>query len=205
MYTPFHNRENDRAKIIAFMQEYPFATLVTTREGKITATHLPVLTDQRDGELCVRAHLARANTQWKDFGETEALVIFQEPHAFISTRHYERSLSVPTWNYVAVHAYGVPRILESLADRLNMVERTVLQFEGNLDQWNALPADFKHVKAAGIVAFELPVTRLEARFKLSQDRSQLEKENIIQTLSARPETERAIANMMAERLSNDPI
>ncbi len=207
MYIPFHNREADRAKIIAFARKYPFATLVTTRDGKITATHLPVLVDERDAEIFLTAHLARANTQWLDFasdvdGTPDALVIFQEPHAFISTRHYERPLSVPTWNYVAVHAYGVPRILARVTERLQVVERMVMQFEGTLERWALLPEDFKHAKANGIVAFELRVTRLDARFKLSQDRSRVEQENIVAALSARPEQiEYEIGARMREKLS----
>ena len=143
MYTPIHNRETDHAKIIAFMRDYPFATFVTTRNGKITATHLPTLVDERGDDVFVIAHLARANAQWLDFSPreaNEALVIFQEPHAFISTSHYERPLSVPTWNYVAVHAYGTPQILESLAERLEVVRRMTEYFEGNLEQWNSLPS-----------------------------------------------------------------
>jgi transcriptional regulator len=199
MYTPIHNRETDREKIIAFMREYPFATLVTTRDGKITATHLPVLIETRGAEtaedspeLCLVAHIARANVQWRDFSDenpypSDALVIFQEPHAFISTRHYERPLSVPTWNYVAVHAYGVPRVLPELSERLQVVKKTVMQFEGDLSQFESLPDDFKTMKANGIVAFEMHVTRLDARFKLSQDRSPVEQENIIRALTAREE------------------
>lgn len=210
MYTPIHNREADRAKIIAFMRAYPFATLVTTRSEQITATHLPVLIDEQSTErmpLCapdifILAHVARGNVQWRDFSDArDALVIFQEPHAFVSTRHYERALSVPTWNYVAVHAYGAPRILDSLEERLQLVERMVLHFEGNLDQWNSLPTEFKHTKANGIVAFEMCVTRLDARFKLSQDRSRAEQENIVQTLAARADIEATIGEMMQERLS----
>lgn len=190
---------------MTFMREYPFATLITARNEKITATHLPVLIDLREGEIFLVAHLARANTQWTDFSSTgtavpDALVIFQEPHAFISTRHYERALSVPTWNYVAVHAYGAPRILESIQERLQLVERLTLHFEGNLDQWNALPEDFKRAKANGIVAFELRVTRLEARFKLSQDRTRVEQENIIETLTGRDAVEAAIGEMMQAKL-----
>lgn len=203
MYTPIHNREADRAKIISFLRAYPFATLVTTREEKITATHLPVLIDEQGDDIFILAHVARGNVQWRDFSDArDALVIFQEPHAFISTRHYERPLSVPTWNYVAVHAYGAPRILESLEERLQLVERMVLQFEGNLDQWNSLPTEFRHTKAEGIVAFELRVTRLDARFKLSQDRSRVEQANIVQTLTARGEIEATIGEMMQERLSD---
>lgn len=211
MYTPIHNRETDRAKIIEFMRAYPFATLVTSRAGKLTATHLPVLVNTAVGEqdaepqMKLIAHMARANTQWMDFSTDEAMVIFQEPHAFISTRHYERPLSVPTWNYVAVHAYGVPRILESLEQRLAMVERMVLEFEGNLDQWHTLPDDFKVTKAKGIVAFDMPVTRLYARFKLSQDRTPLEQDNIIETLLARDDIESTIGTLMQDRQQPHPV
>lgn len=131
-------------------------------------------------------------------------MIFQEPHAFISTRHYERPLSVPTWNYIAVHAYGVPQILASVAARLAVVERTVLHFEGNLDQWRSLPEDFKRTKANGIVAFEMRVTRLDARFKLSQDRTPNEQHNIIESLSGRENVESTIGELMRARLEAAP-
>lgn len=202
MYVPAHNRETDRAAILTFVRAYPFPTLVTTRTEKISATHLPFLIDERADELFLTAHLAKANTQWMDFdGVRDALVIFQEPHAFISTRHYERPLSVPTWNYVAVHAYGVPRILQGLEERLAVVKRMVQQFEGNLDQWNSLPDDFRATKASNIVAFEVQVTRLEARFKLSQDRSELEQTRIMETLmDSHASIENAIGEMMRARL-----
>lgn len=232
MYTPIHNRESDRAKIVEFMREYPFATLVTARGGKITATHLPVLIDEQDSQqtlpvppvgesdigatvspppdLVITAHLARGNTQWMDFASgdaagADALVIFQEPHAFISTRHYEKPLSVPTWNYIAVHAYGIPKILDSISERHRVVERMVMQFEASMEQFDSLPDDFKHTKLNGIAAFELRVTRLEARFKLSQDRTRVEQENIIEALSARPENiEFEIAARMRETLGGKP-
>jgi transcriptional regulator len=210
MYTPIHNRESDRSKIITFLRAYPFATLATTRDEKITATHLPVLIDERDENLFITAHLAKANTQWLDFANDaqtapDALVIFQEPHAFISTRHYERALSVPTWNYVAVHAYGMPRILASLEERLALVERMVAQFEGTLEQWNSLPHDFRVTKANGIVAFEIQVTRLDARFKLSQDRTTLEQTRIVETLTHSPlDVERTIGEMMRAKLEPAP-
>lgn len=188
--------------MIAFMRAYPFATLITTRDEKISATHLPVLIEERDNELWLVAHLARANSQWLDFcAAQDALVIFQEPHAFISTKHYEQPLSVPTWNYVAVHAYGLPKILDSIAARLSVVERTVMQFEGTLAHFESLPDDFKQLKAKGIVAFEIQITRLDARFKLSQDRSRVEQENIVTALQTRDETvEFEIGAMMRAHL-----
>lgn len=206
MYTPAHNREPDRQKILEFMRSYPFATLVTTRDGNINATHLPVLIHDEEHGLELVAHLARANAQWRDFDPAQgpahdALVIFEEPHAFVSTRHYERPLSVPTWNYVAVHAYGLPTICESLQERLTVVEETVQTFEGDLTHWKSLPPEFKDAKANGIVAFRIKVTRLDARFKLSQDRTRLEQENIVRALRESPDSAGAvIADWMAERL-----
>lgn len=205
MYIPPHNRVTDRASIAAFMRAYPFAALITTRAENISATHLPVLIDERDGEIFLTAHLARANPQWHAFENAshDALVIFQEPHAFVSTRHYDRALSVPTWNYVAVHAYGVPHILPGLEERLQVVERTVLQFEGNLEQWNSLPENFRVAKANNIVAFEIHVTRLDARFKLSQDRTPAEQARIIETLThSRSGVETTIGEMMQARLNH---
>ncbi len=209
MYVPFHNREPEREKIIAFMREYPFATFITTRDRKITATHLPTLIDERADDLFIIAHLARANTQWADFSSDalpspDALVIFQEPHAFISTRHYENALSVPTWNYVAIHAYGIPRVLESVDARLDVVKRFTAHFEGNLDQFNALPDDFKRKKVSGIVAFELCVTQLDARFKLSQDRSRIEQENIVAALTQRADIEATLGEIMQAKLQVTP-
>lgn len=201
MYIPAHNRETDRAKIIAFMRAYPFVTLITARDGHIQATHLPTLIEECGTDLVLVAHVAKGNSQWHDLPGQAALVIFQEPHAFISTQHYERPLSVPTWNYVAVHAYGEPRLLESVGERLNVVERMVAQFEGTLERWINLPDDFKQAKANGIVAFEIPVARLEARFKLSQDRTRTEQENIIAALGASPnDLESTIGAIMQERL-----
>lgn len=209
MYTPAHNREPDRAKIIAFMRQYSFATVITTYDGKLNATHLPALIRDEGDDLKILAHVSKANQQWHDFDASvqqpnEALMIFQEPHAFISTRHYERPLSVPTWNYVAVHAYGRIQILPSLEQRLSLVREMVQEFEGNLDQWNALPLEFKESKANGIVAFELDVTRLDARFKLSQDRTRVEQENIVTTLRESPNTLSAtIGEMMSEQLRKE--
>jgi transcriptional regulator len=179
MYTPAHNRDEDRAKLYAFMEEYSFATLVTSKDNEIQATHLPLLIEPDGEALKIVGHMAKANPQWRDFSDRDMLAIFQEPHAFVSTSYYDRFLSVPTWNYVAVHAYGKAQTLDTPEEKLCLLEKTVLRFEGNLDQWHALPDEFKRTKINGIVAFEIAVTRLEARFKLSQDRTDAERERII--------------------------
>jgi transcriptional regulator len=188
MYTPAHNRETDQAQVVGFMQEYNFATLVTSKDDQLQATHLPFLVESEGQGVRLLAHMARANNQWHDFTISgEVMVIFQEPHAFISTRHYEKFLSVPTWNYIAVHAYGRVSVVGEYGHKLALVEKTVQQFEGNLEHWRQLPPDFVQAKLDGIVAFEIEVTRLLARFKLSQDRTPAERERIVEALTGSPD------------------
>jgi transcriptional regulator len=203
MYTPKHNREDDPAKLYRFMAEYSFATLLTTKDDAMKATHLPFLVDMEDGAIRLRAHMARANDQWRDFaGAKEVLVIFQEPHAYVSPKHYEKHLSVPTWNYVAVHAYGRARVIDETGDKLRLLERMIRHLdEGYMKQWEGLPEQFKREKLGGIVAFEVEVTRLQGRFKLSQDRSVVEQENIVKEFCASDDPVKSkIGEMMRENL-----
>ncbi len=193
MYTPKHNQEEDRAKLYDFMRAYSFATLVTLRDNAPQATHLPFMMEA-SGESCVLlAHMARANPQWRDFDDAhEALVIFQEPHGYVSPRHYETALNVPTWNYIAVHAYGQPRILEADAEKLGLLESMIREHdEGYFQQWRELPEAYIARQLQGIVAFQMDVVRLEARFKLSQDRTQQERERIIQEFTAQDDSTRS--------------
>jgi transcriptional regulator len=203
MYTQKHNREDDRAKLYSFMKEYSFATLVTSHDGVPKATHLPFLVETNTDALRLRAHMAKANDQWRDFSDTkELLVIFQEPHAYVSPKHYEQHLSVPTWNYVAVHAYGHARIMDAPEDKLRLLERMIRHLdEGYLTQWDGLPEQFKKEKMSGIVAFEIDVTRLQGRFKLSQDRTATEQQTIADEFCASSDSAISkIGEMMRENL-----
>jgi transcriptional regulator len=202
MYIPKHNREDDRETLLGFMRAYSFATLVTARDALPRATHLPFVIDADGAQVLLIAHLARANDQWRDFAESgRVLVIFQEPHAYISPRHYKRSLSVPTWNYVAVHAYGHTHIYESPGVKLDIVKRLIRHTDAEyLAQFEALPAEFVEAKLKGIVAFRIVVDELQGRFKLSQDRSRAEQATIIHALQADEDRVRAaIGELMSER------
>lgn len=181
MYTPQHNLEENAAKLFRFIREHGFATLVTSVNDSLRATHLPFMAEKKDGDLRLFAHMARANPQWRDFSpEREALVIFQEPHAYVSPRHYDSAQSVPTWNYVAVHAYGHAKVLEESAEKLSLLEKLIgAHDEGYFERWRELPESYINTKLQGIVAFRVDVARLEARFKLSQDRTETERERII--------------------------
>jgi len=207
MYTPRYNREDDPVALLAFLKAHSFATLITVGPGgSPRATHLPfVVTTEGDGSLeglRLVAHLARANPQWEDFASgREAMAIFQGPHAYISPRHYEKPLSVPTWNYVALHAYGVPQLRDTPEEKRQILDLLIAQEEaGFADQLAAYPDEFVQGKLRAIVAFDMPITRLETRYKLSQDRTPTERQTIIESLSvSSSEAERHTAAMMAER------
>ena len=186
MYITPQNRIEDRATLAAFMRAHSFVALVTVRDGAPVATHLPCAVESVGDELRILAHMARANPQWRGFdGARESLVVFGGPHAYVSPRHYESAVSVPTWNYVAVHAYGRPRMLESREAKTAVLERLIDDAEpGYRERFAALPADYREKMLAGIAAFEIPVERLEARFKLSQEKRAIERGRIVADLEA---------------------
>src|SRR3954471_3687900 len=111
MYSPPYNRVEDRAEQIAFMRANNFPILITGAGGNLLDSHLPVVVSEKDNRIVIDMHMAKNNPQWKEFFEDEVLVVFHGPHAYISPRWYEDKERVPTWNYAAVHAYGIPRIV----------------------------------------------------------------------------------------------
>ena len=116
MYVPKHNQLEDRAALLAYMRAYSFAALATSGPGGLMATHLPFIIEEEGGRITLLAHMAKANPQWRDFAAgAEAMVIFMHPHAYVSPRLYDSRQNVPTWNYVAVHAYGRPALIEERA------------------------------------------------------------------------------------------
>src|SRR5512134_3177510 len=186
MYVPPHNRIDDRPTLVAFMRAHSFAALVTHGEKGLRATHLPVVVEHDGGEVCILAHIARANPQWRDFADgREAMTIFAEPHAYVSPRHYEREESVPTWNYVAVHAYGLPRLVEDRDEKHAQQAKLIAMHDAEYGaRFPSLPREYIDRMLGAIVAFTIDVTRLDARFKLSQEKLPVERERIIGELAA---------------------
>lgn len=200
MYVPAWFREENLTVLHNLMRQYSFATLVTFDGSRPFASHLPFLLDTEQGEYgTLRAHLARANPQWQQFQEgQEALVIFEGPHAYISPSWYEKQPSVPTWNYVVVHAYGVPRLLDENG-LLKLLFDLTATFEAAVSSATGyhLPEDYVRKQAQHIVGFEIPITRLEGKFKLSQNRSPQDVERVIAALrDAENSQNRAIADWM---------
>jgi transcriptional regulator len=162
------------------------------------------LVEEKDDQIIISSHFAKANPQALDVNGNTNLVIFTEPHAYISPKNYPKEAEVPTWNYLAVHAYGKARLLDTEEENLKLLEHTINTYEAEyFTQWQKLPQEFKSKMIKGIVGFEIVVSDLQAKSKLSQNRSKIEKENIIHSLSnSQFETEREIAQYMSS-LQND--
>jgi len=202
MYIPKAFREDDISTIHTLIREYSFATLITQHEGVPFATHLPFILDaERSPNGSLLAHMARANPQWHDFNSAqEVLIIFQGPHAYISPSWYEVELSVPTWNYAVVHAYGLPRLIEDQEELYNLLKILIQTHEAQFDKpWPfQLSDDYLQKMMRGIVGFEIEITRLEGKFKLSQNRTETERVNVITALQESSDTlSRDVAELMS--------
>ena len=200
MYSPKHYITEDFRFMLDFMRRHNFATLVTAKNDFPFATHLPFIVEENNETLVLSSHLARANPQWKNFVDAETLVIFQEPHAYVSPFWYEETLSVPTWNYVAVHVYGKVRTFENEAKVFEVLERMIFAFDKKyLERWKQLPSDFKSKLARGIVAFEIEVRDLQEKKKLNQSSSKTDRQNVIKNLAkSSNQLEVEIARLMRE-------
>jgi transcriptional regulator len=179
MYSPPYNRPESRVELVEFMRANNFALLVTGTGVALLASHLPVMVQERDARVHLDMHMAKANPQWREFFDDEVLVVFQGPHSYVSPRWYEQTERVPTWNYAAVHAYGVPRMIEAREAKYAGQERLVAAHDPEwLPRFRALREQYVSDMLEGIVNFEITVTRLEARWKLSQNRGRREQELI---------------------------
>jgi transcriptional regulator len=199
MYSPPYNRVEDRAELIAFMRANNFPVLVTGLGGVLHASHLPAMIHEAGERIVIDMHMAHANPQWHEFFDEEAMVIFTGPHAYVSPRWYEEVERVPTWNYAAVHAYGVPKLVDDQTAKHASQRRLVAAMDPQwLARFDALDPKYVSGMLNGIVNFQIPVTRLETRWKLSQNRGRREMELIVAALEAQGET--TLAALMRRHL-----
>lgn len=198
MYIPKHFEQNDRTSTIAFMQNFNFALLVSVKDTIPVATHLPFVIEERDHDIVLISHMSKANDQWRTAKDKEVLVVFSEPHAYISPSHYEKQQNVPTWNYVAVHAYGKISVLEDDNQKLEVLHKQMRSFEeAYLQQFNTLDQKYIDGLLKGIVAFEILVTDLQSKAKLSQNKTLSEREKIKQELEQSNDTiKQSLGKMM---------
>jgi transcriptional regulator len=205
VYSPPYNRVEERAEVIEFMRDNNFPILVTGTGGALHASHLPVTVHDDGEQLKIDMHMAKNNPQWKEFFDDEVLVIFHGPHAYVSPRHYAEKVRVPTWNYAAVHAYGVPKMISDKKHKGESQRRLIELMDPQwLPQHDALPEKYVSEMLDGIVNFEIPVTRLDTRWKLSQNRGRHEMELIAAALDNSGDSmERALAALTRKHLVKD--
>lgn len=208
MYVPKQFAEEDISVCHDLIEANNFGLLVSSVDGAPFASHLPFMLDRERGPYgTLVVHMARANPQWRSFSDgAEVLSIFSGPHAYVSPNWYRPGKSVPTWNYVSVHAYGIPSLLEEQPEEtLDMMEGLVDAHEQGSDRpWRLRdqPADFLEAMVRGIVAMEIPITRLEGKAKLSQNRAAADRAGVIEALGGSDDqTARVVAALMRERES----
>ena len=205
MYSPPYNRVEDRKELLAFMQANGFALLVTATGGAPMASHLPVVVADGDQGIVIHSHMAKNNPQWQEFFEDEVLVVFWGPHAYVSPRWYEAKERVPTWNYAAVHAYGKVKVTAERAAKHASQRRLVELLDPQwLPKFDALRPEYVQSMLDGIVTFDIAVTRIETRWKLSQNRGRREQELIAAELEKSADSaERALAALTRKHLVDE--
>jgi transcriptional regulator len=188
MYTPKLYREEDRLKILEFIRNNEFATVVSHDGRRPVAGHLLVEVIEEGERLLVNGHMSKANPLWKTFEhDREVLIIFQGPHTYISPTWYNH-VNVPTWNYQAVHVYGTPRFITEYQEAYKLLKRLIDRHERNGHyKMESLPQDFVEKEIRGIMAFQIEVIRIEANYKLSQNRDNEDYWNIVSHLEKRPD------------------
>jgi transcriptional regulator len=186
MYVPAAFRVEDTSSLYEVIEAYSFATLVSVTDDAPFATHVPLLFERRTDGPALLGHVARANPHWRRFdGSRQALAIFHGPHAYISPSWYATHPAVPTWNYVAVHAYGAPRVRDDDTWVSHLLDRLVAKYESALPEpWSGeLPVPFRQRMVRAVVGFEMPVERIEGKFKLGQNRPAADQERVTQVLA----------------------
>jgi len=175
VYIPTPFLVEDRKVIVAFMQQFDFAAVVSHSDTGFVASHVPVLIREVGSELHIVGHVARGNSHWRLMqSQAESMVIFQGPHAYVSPTWYAVSPAVPTWNYAVVHAYGAARVREDATFIAGVVEDLTRRYEEQREHpWStqAVPGESYEKLLNAIVGFEISVSRCEAKFKLGQNRS----------------------------------
>lgn len=194
MYIPRHFAVQDRDVLDRVIRENSFATLISSGPEEPFATHIPLLLE---GDELI-GHMARANPHWKMFDGRSALAIFAGPHAYVSPRIYVTAPNVPTWNYVTVHVYGKPEVIECADESAAILRRSLDIYDPNLPRTPELEA-YMASQLRGIVAFRIPIERMEGKFKLNQNKKAEDRDAVIEAFSDSAEpSELAVAQAMRQ-------
>lgn len=181
MYVPSAFAETDRGRIVQLIRDYPFGLLITTSAG-LQVSHIPFVVDGTGETFVLYGHLAAANPQCAALDGGDALTVFQGPHAYVSPSWYRTGPAVPTWNYAAVHIGGRLRPI-SEAEQLRAMMRSLAAHDPGFD-FDALPEGYRAGMIAGIRAFTLFPERVEGKWKMSQNRPEIDRAAVVEKLRA---------------------
>ncbi len=202
MYIPTAFRESDPAKLFDFIERNSFGLLISTAAGEPFATHLPFLVERGAGPNgSLVGHMARANPHWRALADRDVLAVFTGPHAYISPTWYAAENVVPTWNYVAVHAYGRCRLVEGGEALTRILTDTVTTYERTMPApWSLdVGTEFFARMARQVVGFRIEISRLEGKWKLNQNHPEERRERVREALArSGDEQAREIGRMMGE-------
>ena len=207
LYVPRHFEPAERAAAARLMHDHPFATLVTPASPEPQVSHVPLLHQPRcEPHGTLIGHVARANPHWQHFAKVESIAIFHGPHAYVSPSWYaEPAAMVPTWNYATVHAHGAVELVEDPIESRRILEALVHRFEAHRDApWElAMPQPRVDALVGAIVAFRMRIRRLDAKFKLSQNRTHEDRQRVVAALESEAHAD-ATATARWMRMYADP-
>jgi transcriptional regulator len=212
MYSPKFNVVTDRAILLEAMRTHSFAILFGPTDGAPTngvqtndvrtnaplaATHLPLVVKDSGEHGLIEGHFAKANHHWQALAGRETLVVFSGPHGYVSPALYTEELSVPTWNYIAIHAYGTLETIEDPEAKDALLKDLIaLHDPAYADHWRGLPDGYKRTMLGNIIGFRIPIARIEGKFKLSQNRKEAERDNVRAAQAAGDPDQQALAAWM---------
>ena len=202
MYIPKFNAVSDRAILLEAMRAFSFAILFGPLDDTIGsnphhATHLPLVVKDEGPHGVLEGHFAKANPHWQTLTNRETLVVFPGPHSYVSPSLYAEELSVPTWNYISVHAYGVLQLVENPDAKKALLSDLIQANEpAYADQWRSLPEGYRRTLLAGIVGFRIPITRIDGKFKISQNRPDEDRRAVRDAHACGSDDQRALADWM---------
>jgi len=205
MYNYPHYKEHDREKLITFMHDHPFITLIgSDKNGRIEATQIPVLVEEKEGRLFIYGHIAKKSDHHQAFEENpNVLALFTGAHTYVSGSWYSGNPhQASTWNYISIHARGQIKFLDEAA-LIELLKKLSLHFENNNTTsstvYDNLPNDYKEKLIKAILAFELEITEMDNVHKLSQNRDEKSYDNIVQQLKKQQGDAKEIGDLMEKR------
>jgi transcriptional regulator len=198
VYTPKFNQVQDRHILIEAMRLWSFAILFGRGvDDAPTATHLPLVIHDEGEHGVLEGHFARANPHWKSLAGQETLVVFSGPHSYVSPSLYTNTQSVPTWNYIAVHATGTLELVDGDDNKDALLKNLIAIHEpAYADRWRQLPESYRKSMLASIVGFRIPITKIEGKFKLSQNRPDQDRKNVESAHAVGSQEEQQLAAWM---------